>query len=170
MKLHVLRFLLLLCSISVHAETPSDASLDQLLDLTHQREQILSSYSGVSEAYANAMLTAAVRNPRLTDKQREMLGDIKVRATAITSRLVKWEIVRPMLLEQYRNKMSQHQVDQVLEMLRSPAWKILTDLVTPVQVEAITGTIQVATRMYPQIEAEVNRTVSEALALEKSKL
>ncbi|MFZ2988832.1 hypothetical protein [Ideonella sp.] len=165
----LLSSLLIAFCASTQAQTPTDASLDELMSLTHQKEQVLSTFQNVLEGFATATLTAAMQDPRLSEDQRAKLRQTKITSTEIASRLVSWETVKPALLDLYRQKLTQAQVDQVIAMLKSPAWQTFSEAVTPLQVESVSGVVQLATGLYPRIDAEVRRAIHDEVAQSKGK-
>jgi hypothetical protein len=166
---HLLPILFLAYFTSALAETPTDASLGELLELTQVHDSVVNTYRTVLNSYSIARVAVEAKTRKLTDAQRETLEQSQGRATEITSRLVTWETIRPALMVLYRDKLSQEQVTQVLQMLKSPAWKVFSESVTPIQTEASLGAVQIATRMYPKIEEEINHLVTEILASGKGK-
>jgi transposase len=165
---HLLPILFLAYFTPALAETPTDASLGELLELTHQ-DNMVNTYRAVLNSYSLARVAVEAKTRKLTDAQRETLEQSQAKATEITSRLVTWETIRPALMDLYRDKLSQEQVTQVVLMLKSPAWKVFSESVTPIQTEASLGAVQIATRMYPKIEEEINHLVTEILASGKGK-
>jgi hypothetical protein len=165
---HLLRIFLVACCTCAFAETPTDTSLRELLKLT-QQDHVMSTYRAVLDSYAIARINVETQTRKLTDAQRETLRKSQSKVTAITSQMVSWEAIEPSLLELYRSKLSQEQVDQVLLMLKSSAWKVYSESVMPIQTEVSNGVVQIAIRMYPKIDEEINRLVTDILFGEKSK-
>lgn len=160
---------LLAGSLSAFAAPPTDASLDELLRLSGQ-DQIALTYRATLETYAAARLDLIAKSRPFTDAQRERLSKARESVFRALLELVRWDVLRPSLLARYREKLTQEEVDQLVAMLQSPAWRLYTEKVVPVQADATGAVVQLAARLYPRVDEAINAALADLLDPRKGAL
>jgi uncharacterized protein len=99
---------------------PSDASIQQLLDLTNVR-QLLDGMKG----QVDNMMATAVRNAQqgqpLTPERQAVIDRMKSRMAGVVGEVLSWETLEPIYVRTYRASLTQDELDGMIAFYSSAA-------------------------------------------------
>lgn len=166
-KWATLLFVILFSSSSYAADAkssvPSDASLKELLAITHAsdlRDRSLSQYDNL----VKSIMQQALQGETITAEQQKFMDTLQKNMLTIIKEELAWDKTEPMLLKIYRNSFTQEEVDGMISFYKTPAGQAVIKKM-PLVMQNMFAEMQ--TRMGPII-VKMKKMMGEALADIKS--
>jgi uncharacterized protein len=113
-------FFAVFLSTAVHAATPSDASIDDLL-VSMKTEQTLQAIYPTIDKIMRQSVATATKGQTLSAKQQQVLDTLATKAVQVMRQEMSWETMRPLYIEVYRDSFTQEEVDGLTAFYKSPA-------------------------------------------------
>jgi len=111
--------LLLLISGLVHAAPPSQAQIDELLDITRVRESIASMLPQI-QASQQQMIQQVLAGRELSEQQRRELDATMNTSMKAVADLLSWEQLQPLYRELYAQTFDAEEVQAMIDFYASP--------------------------------------------------
>ena len=154
-KLIFTAVLLTLSAVPATAETPSDESINELIELTDPRGgHIVTLCQQIWKTYYLVQLQSQAKK-RLSEEEQDRLEQARKKDFDISKWHIPREEIRRIVARRYRDHLTQAEVNQVVELLKSPAWKIYTETFLPLNNKDTASIMQFASQFYPRIDLVV---------------
>ena len=149
--------LLSLLPLSAPAAAPTEASLEQLMEVTRVRE-FMASMQAPIEQNIRASAALALKGKSLTAaQQQELEGALQKIATIVRSE-ISYEKLKPTYLKIYRESLDQAEVDGMIAFYQTPAGQAVI-LKMPVITQKSMGAVQeMLGSLMPRLEAALKET------------
>jgi hypothetical protein len=116
----VLMFCLALPSAQADETPVSDASLKELLEVTHAHS-LLDSVMGQVEASMQKSMAQAMAGQPMTPEQQAILDDFRHRTVDMIKDSLSWDTMEPIYMEAYRRSFTQQEMNGMLAFYTSEA-------------------------------------------------
>jgi hypothetical protein len=98
----------------------SDASIQQLLELTNS-QQMLASMKGQMTAMMNASMQNATRGQTITPARQAILDRMAAQMSAVVADMLNWDVLLPIYMRTYRDSFTQDEIDGAIKFYKSAA-------------------------------------------------
>jgi hypothetical protein len=156
-------FLAIFLSIGriVHAAEPtSSSSMEELLQQVEGNDTV-SGLKAMVEGYAQARVKQIVAAARLSSTESARLESALADTSRSLTESVTWARVKPMVVARYEKALSSQEMDQLVAMMKTPAWRIYVEKVMPLSVELKLAVNSLAPSFYRELENELQRRLAE---------
>ncbi len=143
------------------AQNASEASIQELLEVTQAAKMMESMYSSVEEALRNGMQQAAASRP-MSDEQRRALDTLPRRMAQVIREELSWELMRPGMVQIYRETLSQDEVNGLINFYKTPAGQALITKMPLIMQRSMAYTQGRMATFGPRIQAAVEQALREA--------
>lgn len=157
MKRHALAVLLLLAVPLAGAAPPSDAQVDQLLDVMRAKKTVEAMVPQV-QAMQRQMVQRLTAGQQLTPEQQQALDRIVYRSNAQMLARVSWNNMQPLYREIYRQTFSAQDMDAMVGFYGSQAGQNLLDKMPQLMQNTMTAMQQVMVPMLQQMQRDIEQT------------
>lgn len=159
-----------LLSLSAHAASPSDASIDELLRVT-RAQQAFDASNGVAEHTMREMMEQMMDDEKLSPAARRIYVEkVPARFAAVVREEMSWDKLQPETVAIYRDVYTQEEVDAQIAFYRTPVGQSVLDKMPQVMQRSIAISQRHALAMAPRLKAVLSEAMAEAKAAEpKSK-
>jgi uncharacterized protein len=121
--LHAILFVLIAIQPAIAAESePSEASIRELMTIMQSR-RIFDDTMKQIDATSQASMRHALAGQALSQKQEEVLDEMRTKMIALFKNEMGPEIFEPMLIDIYKKSFTQQEVDRALEFYKTDAGK-----------------------------------------------
>ncbi|MFZ6770127.1 DUF2059 domain-containing protein [Undibacterium sp. Di26W] len=107
---------------SAHAETPTEASVKELLIATNT-QQMLSAVEAQVDGLMKGMMQKVTKDKPLSEEHQKALDKFREKVIAIRKQEMSWDKLEPIFIEIYSKSLSQEDVDGITAFYKSPAGK-----------------------------------------------
>lgn len=153
--------LLVLAAPFALAAPPSDAQVDQLLEVMRAKKTVEAMIPQV-QAMQQQMVQQLTAGQELTPEQKQALDTIVYKSNAQLLGMVSWNKMQPLYREIYRQTFSGEDMDAMIGFYGSPAGQNLLDKMPQLMQNTMTAMQTVMVPMLQQmqkdIEAEANKS------------
>jgi hypothetical protein len=146
---------------SAWAQNASEASIQELLEVTQAAKMMESMYSSVEDAMRAGMQQAAAGRP-MTDEQRRVLDTLPRRMAQVIREELSWEVMRPGMVQIYRDTLTQDEVNGLINFYRTPAGQALITKMPQIMQRSMLYTQGRMATFGPRIQAAVEQAMREA--------
>lgn len=119
-KLKVLTFSLIFFSMSAMAAPASDASIKELLEITHVK-RILNNITSQMDAMMSNSINQALQGNKPNKKQQQAIDKMQKNMAAAMKSELTWEKLEPMYIRLYKDSFTEKEVSGMLDFYKSPA-------------------------------------------------
>lgn len=151
---------LLLATSSAFAQ-PSEASIDELMEITAMRS-MTDSLMGSLDQLIRRSMADATRNQPLTAEQRRALDAAPARILQVIREEMNWQTLRPIYVQVYRETLSQAEVDGMIEFYKTPVGQATIRKMPALMQRSMELTQARMQGMLPKIEAAMKQVLAEA--------
>lgn len=148
----------LLLALGAHAAPASDASVEELLEVTQSRNMMESAY-GAMEGMLRQMLAQNLGGRQLTPEQRRGMDLFLTKYTALLRDELGWDKMKPLYVEVYRDTFEQEEIDGLIAFYKSPAGQAFIRKMPVV----LQKTMVLSQRQMQQLLPRMQQAVREAL-------
>ncbi len=120
MKRPIALVLAALVQLGASAAPATEASVEQLLDVTNARQTLEGSYVQVERMMRNMVRQGAGSQP-LTEREQQALETSVVKTMALLKKEFTWDLLKADFVKLYVNTFDQSEIDGLLAFYRSPA-------------------------------------------------
>ena len=160
----VLLAILLATQPAMAAETPaSEASIRQLMEVTHSRQMLDGSLAQIDQVMQQSM-QQALAGTELNSEQQKIMAGMRRRVVALLRDEMKWETLEPMFVEVYRNSLSQKDVDGMLAFYRTDAGQAVINKMPLVMQNTMTAMQARMAAMAPRLQELQSETIEQLKA------
>ena len=106
--------------LAVWAAPASEASIRELLEITHTRK-LMDGQVGQVDGILKQSLHRQFAGESMNDKQQAIMDDMLGKVAAVFKDEMKWESLEPMFIDIYRKSFTQEELDGMLAFYKSPA-------------------------------------------------
>lgn len=110
---------------SVVAATPSDTSLKELLEVTDARKGLDTSLEQ-TEHMMHSVMAKSLEGKPVTPAQQEAINRMQSKVLAVLKEEMNWTKFEPVLVDIYRQSLTQEEVDGALNFYRSDVGRSMT--------------------------------------------
>lgn len=139
-KVRMAAVLMSLLPLSALAAAPTDASLEQLMEVTRVRE-LMASMQAPIEQNIRASAAIALKGKSLTAAQQQELEVVLQKVAAIVRSEVSYDKLKPTYLKIYRESLDQAEVDGMIAFYKTPPGQAVI-LKMPVIAQKSMGAVQ----------------------------
>ncbi len=163
--LKYLSLLALVCALSLRADStaPSDASLRELLEVTHSRNLLDQMKEQIKALMQSSSAQAAIGREH-SPEVKAALARMQDRMVDLLQQEIDWSVMEPMYMKIYSESLTQEEVDGMIAFYRTPVGQsVITKLPNVVQ----RSMTLVQARMGPliqKLQAIENETMREIQA------
>jgi len=151
----------------VFAAEPSEASIQELLQLTNASRLMEASAAQVDAALQSSM-QAVLKDQAITPEVQALLDEMRQKAVALVRRELRWEVFEPQLIDIYRRSFTQEEMDGMLDFYRSPAGRAVVAKLPLVMQSSMHAMQQVMERLTPELAKLQQETAASIVATEKA--
>ncbi len=148
---------------AAYANTPSDTSIEQLLQETNSEAMLTQMYSGLEQSIAAGMRQAMAGKP-LTAEQERLIKAAPARLMEVLKEDLNWARMKPMYLRIYRESFSQEEIDGLLAFYRSAAGRAFVNKMPAVMQKSMLAGQDLMKDAGPRIQAAMQKAIEEAKA------
>jgi len=123
---HLPIILLLLLGSIVHAAPPSQAQIDELLEVTHVRESIASMLPQI-QASQQQMIRQILANRELSEQQQGELDATMTASMNAVAQLLSWEELQPLYRDLYAQTFDAEEVQAMIDFYASPVGQSMVE-------------------------------------------
>lgn len=153
--------LLSLLPLSAPAAAPTEASLEQLMEVTRVRE-FMASMQAPIEQNIRASAALALKGKSLTAAQQQELEVALQKIATIVRSEISYEKLKPTYLKIYRESLDQAEVDGMIAFYQTPAGQAVI-LKMPVITQKSMGAVQeMLGSLMPRLEAALKATAASS--------
>jgi len=143
---------LLLISPTWAADTPpTDASLNELLDVVQARN-LLDNARAQADTMMQAALKKRLAERTFDDAEKKILMSSERKMKDLLAQELAWEKMQPMYMDIYRKSFSQKEVDDMLVFYRSPTGKAMVAKMPVVMQQTMQSIQTMMSTMVPAID------------------
>lgn len=153
----------MLLAAAVHAASPSDASLTELLTLTRADQMTTQAMSAVEQSMRQTM-QMATQGEKLNAAQQQTLERVRSKYMQIMREEMSWDRLQPLYLQIYRESLTQEEVDGMIAFYKTPAGQALITKM-PVIMQKSMSVMQ--DQMMPRLIARLKEAQQELAASNK---
>jgi hypothetical protein len=141
---------------------PSTESLRKLFATMHT-SSLLDNMLKQIDAMTRAQLTQRLAGKPLNDAQRKILQDAQAQVQALVRAELTWDKLEPLILEVYRNNLTQREVDGMLKFYESESGRAVIDKM-PLITQGILAGMQTSMKDFmPKVEALERHTTAQVI-------
>ena len=126
MKKLMLLLILAMLSSAALADPPSDASLQEMIELSHVKTTLVTMRATMEKSMQQGF-NSALGNQYFTDQQEKIVDQYSARMQAIFDEQLTWEKLEPIYLQVYRENFTQDEVDSINAFYRTPAGRAVIE-------------------------------------------
>jgi len=153
-------FFALFFSTAVHAATPTDASIDDLLSAMHA-EKIMDLMLPAIDKSMHQSMAMATKGKTLSAKQQQVMDASSAKMMQIMKDELSWDKMHGMYVQIYRESFTQEEIDGLVAFYKSPAGIAYIQKM-PVVMQKTMGLMQTRMAdMMPKMQAEIQQTVQD---------
>lgn len=144
------------------AGPPSTESLRKLFATMHT-SGLLDNMLKQIDAMARNQLTQRLAGKALNDAQRKIVQDAQAQAQALVRAQLSWDKLEPMILQVYRDNLTQREVDGMLKFYESESGRAVIDKL-PLITQGMLANMQTSLKdLMPKIEALQRHTAAQLI-------
>jgi uncharacterized protein len=140
---------------------PSDASIQQLLDLTNVR-QLLDSMKGQVDTLMATAVRSAQQGQPLTPERQAVIDRMKSKMAGVVSEVLSWETLEPIYVRTYRASLTQDELDGMIAFYSSAAGQAFIKKM-PLIMQNVMGEMQGVMKPMQQKMAEIQQQAIQEL-------
>jgi hypothetical protein len=160
----VVVFLLLAGSVLAADSTPSEKSIDELLEVMNAH-QLIDSVKGQMGAMLETAMREASRGKTMTPERQAIIDRMQTRVAAVINDALEWQTLRPVYVRAYSASFSQTEVDGMLKFYKSPAGQAVVKKL-PLVLQNVMQDVQAITKpMRQKLQQIQQEAVQELKAL-----
>lgn len=147
-------------SVAAHAATPTDASIDELLNSMHA-EKIMGLMLPAIDKSMHQSMAMATKGKTLTAKQQQVMDAASAKMMQLMKDELSWDKMHDMYVQIYRESFTQEEIDGLVAFYKSPAGTAYIQKM-PVVMQKTMGLMQARmVDMMPKIQAEIQQAVED---------
>ncbi len=110
-----------LFSVTAYAETPSSASIEQLIDITDSKQQYEQELQYSEQSY-NDMMQQLIDSQKnyLAKKDQEKFKTLQKEMLALMMKESQWEHIKPTMIQIFQEVYTQEEVNSMIEYYKTP--------------------------------------------------
>ena len=110
-----------LFSVTAYAETPSSASIEQLIDITDSKQQYEQELQYSEQSY-NDMMQQLIDSQKnyLAKKDQEKFKTLQKEMLALMMKESQWEQIKPTMIQIFQEVYTQEEVNSMIEYYKTP--------------------------------------------------
>ncbi|HWX00901.1 DUF2059 domain-containing protein [Collimonas sp.] len=153
-------FFAVFLSSAVHAATPSDASIEELLNAMHAEKTMDLMLPAIGKSMRQSM-AIATKGQTLSAKQQQILDAASAKMAQTMKDDLSWDKMHAMYAKIYRDSFTQEEIDGLVTFYKSPAGTAYIAKM-PVVMQKTMGLMQTRmAEMMPKIQAEMQQTMED---------
>lgn len=117
---YVLAFLLTCGALAAYAQTPTDASIRQLLEVTDAKALMLSTQEVKDQMMEQIKSQLRTLYPEMTPAQNAVIDQMMTDMMKLFNQELSWSSLEPVMMDTYRNIYTQAEVDAMIRFYNSP--------------------------------------------------
>jgi hypothetical protein len=165
----LLLILCLVCPIAYAAETPpSEASIKQLLEVTHAHQLLDNMTSQLDGIMKNAMQQVTQGQPAPPEVQKSF-DQCHAEVMAAFKEQFTWHKLEPMYVRIYQKSFNQQEVDGMIAFYKTPTGQAMINKMPAVMQNSMNETMQMMGPMMQRIERMQQEMVAEMQASKNEK-
>lgn len=143
------------------ASAPTDASLDELLEVGRARQMIDILRTNFSASFRTGV-ESSLRGKELSPQKRRDIDAVLAGFDQGMNRVMNWQTVRPIYIQVYRETFSQEEVDGMIAFARSPAGRAQLDKM-PIAMEKTQVAMKpLLDKMLEEMKSQASKAAQEA--------
>ncbi|AMP12966.1 DUF2059 domain-containing protein [Collimonas pratensis] len=147
-------------STAVHAASPSDASIEELLNSMHA-EKIMDLMLPAIDKSMHQSMAMATEGKTLSAKQQQILDASTAKMMALMKDEMSWDKMHPMYVQIYRESFTQEEIDGLVAFYKSPAGVAYINKM-PAVMQKTMGLMQTRmAEMIPKMKAAIQQAVED---------
>lgn len=147
-------------STAVHAATPSDASIEDLLNSMHA-EKIMDLMLPAIDKSMHQSMAMATKGKTLSAKQQQILDASTAKMMALMKDEMSWDKMHAMYVQIYRESFTQEEIDGLVAFYKSPAGVAYIEKM-PAVMQKTMGLMQTRMAdMVPKMQAAIQQAVED---------
>lgn len=147
-------------STAVHAATPSDASIEELLNSMHA-EKIMDLMLPAIDKSMHQSMAMATEGKALSAKQQQILDASTAKMMALMKDEMSWDKMHAMYVQIYRESFTQEEIDGLVAFYKSPAGAAYIEKM-PAVMQKTMGLMQARmTEIIPKMKAAIQQAVED---------
>ena len=161
MKTALIFPLVLLLATPVYAETPTEASVVELLSLTHSEANMEKMYASVEQLMRQSFKQATA-GQKLSAEQQRFLDLAPHKFVAVMRQEFGWSQLKPTYVQIYRETFDQQEIDGLIAFYKSPVGQAFIAKMPIVLQRTIEATQARMKEYYPHIKTAIDESLKEA--------
>ena len=147
-------------------QTPSEASIKQLLEVTEVRKLLESTMSQM-DAVLKQATQQVTQGQKITPEVQKQIDKGRAESIAMLKEILDWNKLEPMYVRVYQKSLTQPQVDSLIAMYKSPGGQTLLNTMPTVMQNTMTEMQQIIQPMMQRLQKMQQDVVAEIQAEKK---
>ncbi len=143
------------------AATPSDKSIETLLQLTKVESMMESLYAGMEQVMQQGMKQAAAGR-QLTPAQQRSLDQLPAKFVEAMRQELTWSTLKPQYVQIYKETFTQTEVNDLIRFYRTPSGRSLIDKMPVVMQKSMAVAQGQLQTFIPRVRKAIDDTLREA--------
>jgi hypothetical protein len=161
MRHALLALTLALGSTLAGAQPASEASVNELLAVTQASRMMDVMVANVESAMRAGLQQAAGGRP-LTDEQRRVLDALPARMAQVMREEMGWDVLRPGMVQIYRETLSQDEVDGLIAFHKTPAGQAMINKMPLIMQRSMALTQSRMATFGPRMQSAIEQALRDA--------
>ena len=140
---------------------PSEASIQELLQVTNVR-QLLDQMKGQMDGIMANAMQAAQKGQTLTPERQAILDRMRQKMAAAVGESLNWDTLMPIYVRTYQASLTQDELDGILNFYQSPAGQAYTKKM-PLIMQNVMGEMQAMMKPLQQKLADIQKETLQEL-------
>ena len=146
---------------TVFAATPTDQSIDTLLEVTKAESMIDSTMANMEQMVRQGMVQATA-GKTLTEEQTRMIRIAPGRIVLVMRQQMSWASMKPMYIQLYKESFDQSEIDGLIEFYRSPLGQSFITKMPIVMQKSMTLMQTQMQQFLPKLQESMKQALEEA--------
>ena len=141
----------LACASTAWSAPPTDASLNQLLELTHSENLLMSAYGDLEHSMLQGA-QAGLQGRQASPEEQQLLKDYARDVGAVLREGMSWTKLKPVMLTSYRETYTQEEVNAQIAFYSSPVGRAVAAKMPIMMRRSAEASQQLMVPLVPQLE------------------
>ncbi|HVU08751.1 MAG TPA: DUF2059 domain-containing protein [Verrucomicrobiae bacterium] len=159
----ILTAIVLAFAVSTHAAPPTDASIEQLLELTQTGKMMDAAFNQM-DGFMKANMKQITKGETLTADQQAIMEKQQAKTLAIIKDELSWDKMKDSFVQVYRDTFSQEEIDGLIAFYKSPTGRAFVAKQPELMKNTMTMLQQHMTPMMEKIKEMTVETAQEIKA------
>ncbi len=141
---------LIICSFNVIAAPASDASIKELMEITHM-QRLVGSIIAQTDGIMSKNIEKNLQGKEPTKQQQLAITKMKQRMMSVLKAEVNWQKLEPIYVKLYKSSFTEEEIKGMVEFYKTPAGKAVINKLPVVMQQTLVEVNKLIRRMQPKL-------------------